>query len=213
MAINGATHGCRVRVLGKLHGQDCIQVLHFSTNTEVNDNPARDALILALLQAVLACIVDQLLPAVTSDYRLVGLEGSEVFPTLGDPIFQAADPNSVGALSPSSSSVLATLIQIRTGLGGKTHRGRNFWPPAGEANSANSIIDGPTMQQLTDFVNCIAGKFIGQAKTEPWSLGVYSRKLGPNTTTQWSDGFTEATAMVPSELIAVMGTRKVGRGS
>lgn len=213
MAIQGQTHGCRVRILGKLHGQDCVQVLHFSTNVEVNDSPARDALILALLQAILACITEQLLPGVTSDYTLTGLEGSEVFPTKGDPIFLAAPANSVGARSPVSSSVLATLIQIRTGLGGKSHRGRNFWPPAGEGESTNSLLDPSIIQDLTDFVNCIAGKFIGQAKTENWVLGVYSRKLGPQTTTQWSDGFTEATQLVPSNVIAVMGSRKVGRGS
>jgi len=213
MPVNGATHGCRVRILGKLHGQDCIQVLHFSTTTEVNDNPARDALILALLQAILACITEQLLDAVTSEYRLVGLEGTEVFPTLGDPIFLAAPNNSVGTRGPTSSSVLATLIQIKTGLGGKTHRGRNFWPPAGEADSNVSVLSGDVLTALTEFVNCIAGKFIGQAKTEPWSLGVYSRKLGTPTTTQWSNGFTEASSMIVSETIAVMGTRKVGRGS
>lgn len=213
MPINGATHGCRVRILGKLHGQDCIQVWHFSTSTEVNDNPARDALILALLQAILACITEQLLDAVTSEYRLVGLEGTEVFPTLGDPVFLAAPANTVGTRGPTSSSVLSTLIQIRTGLGGKSHRGRNFWPPPGEADSNVSLIDGAVLTQLADFIACIAGKFIGQAKTEPWSLGVYSRKLGTPSNTQWSNGFTEATSLVASEVIAVMGTRKVGRGS
>jgi len=213
MAIDGQTHGCRVRILGKLHGQDCIQVLHFSTNAEANDNPARDALILALLQAILACITEQLMDAVTSEYTLTGLEGSEVFPTIGDPIFLAAPANTVGTRGPTSSSVLATLIQIRTGLGGKSHRGRNFWPPAGEADSNVSLLSADVMTALTEFVNCIAGKFIGQAKTELWTLGVYSRKLGPQTTTQWSTGFTAATSMTPSDVIAVMGTRKVGRGS
>lgn len=213
MPLPGITHGARVRVLGKLHGQDCIQVLHFATNAEVNDNPARDALILALLQAILACITEQLLDAVTSEYRLVGLEGSEVYPTHGDPIFLAAPANTVGTRGPTSSSVLATLIQIRTGLGGKTHRGRNFWPPAGEADSNISLLSGDVMTALQDFVNCIAGKLIGDAATEDWRLGIYSRKNGPNPTTQFPQGFTEATSMVPSEVIAVMGTRKVGRGS
>jgi hypothetical protein len=213
MPVTNSTHGCRVRILGKLHGQDCIQVLHFNTVTEVNDNPARDALILVLLQAVLACITEQLLDAVTSEYRLVGLEGTEVLPTIGDPIFLAAPANTIGTRGPTSSSVLATLIQIRTGLGGKTHRGRNFWPPAGEADSNVSILSGDVMTALTEFINCIAGKFIGPAKTEPWSIGVYSRKLGSPTNTQWPQGFTDATSMVASEVIAVMGTRKLNRGS
>lgn len=213
MALPNYTHGAKVRILGKLHGQDCIQVLHFGTNAEVNDNPARDALILALLQSILACITEQLLDAVTSEWRLVGLEGMEIFPTHGDPIFLAAPANTVGTRGPTSSSVLATLIQIRTGLGGKTHRGRNFWPPAGEADSNVSVLAGDVMTALQEFVNCIAGKLIGDTATEPWRLGVYSKKNGPNPNTQFPAGFTEATAMIPSEVIAVMGTRKVGRGS
>lgn len=213
MAVNGATHGVRVRILGKLHGQDCIQVLHFSTTTEVNDNPARDVLILQLLTAVLACITEQLLDAITNEYRLVGLEGTEVFPTKGDPIFLAAPADTIGTRGPTSSSVLTTLIEVRTGFGGRSNRGRNFWPPAGEADSNVSILSGEVMTALTEFVACIAGKFIGQAGTSPWRLGVYSRKLGPNPGTGWSNAFTEATALVPSEVIAVMGSRKVGRGS
>lgn len=213
MALPGYTHGVRVRVLGKLHGQDCIQVLHFGTNTEVNDNPARDVLILQLLTAILACITEQLLDAVTSEYTLVGLEGTEVFPTLGDPIFHAAPPNTVGTRGPTSASFIATLIQVRTGFGGRTHRGRNFWPPAGEADTNVSLLSGDVMTQLAAFVTCIAGKFIGDTATEPWRLGVYSKKNGPNPATQWSNGFKEASQMVPTNLVAEMGTRKVGRGS
>lgn len=213
MAVNGATHGVRVRLMGKLHGQDCINVWHFSTTTEVNDNPARDALILQLLTAVLACITEQLLDCVTSEYTLIGLEGTEVFPTNGDPIFLGAPANTVGTRGPTSSSVLATLVEIRTGQGGRSHRGRMFLPPAGEADSNVSLLDASIITSLTEFVACIAGKFIGQSATEPWRIGVYSRKLGTPANTQWSNGFTEASQLLPKNTIAVMGSRKVGRGS
>lgn len=213
MPIDGQTHGVRVRIMGRLHQQDCIQVLYFSTNAEVNDNPARDALILQLLTAVLACITEQLLDAVTSEYTILGLEGTEVFPTNGDPIFLAAPADSVGTRGPTSSSVLASLIEIRTGLGGKSHRGRNFWPPAGEADSNVSVLSGDVLTQLQAFIDCLAGKFIGAGASEMWRLGVYSRKLGPNPNTQWSNAFTAATQMLKKDVIAVMGTRKVGRGS
>lgn len=205
--------GVRVRIIGKLHGQDCINVYHFATNTVVNDAPSTDALILALLTAFLLCITDQLLAAVTSDYKLTGVEGTAIFPTKGDPIFLAADPGAQGALSPTSTSFIATLVQIRTGIGGRTHRGRNFLPPAGEANTANSVLDADTKQQLIAFVNCVIGKFMGQNPSTDWRLGVWSRKGTTKTDTKFNENFTQGTSMIVNEVSAVMGTRKVGRGS
>lgn len=205
--------GVRVRVLGKMQGQDCIQVIHFGTNTVVNDAPSRDALVLALLTAILACITEHLLAASSSDYKLNGVEGTLIYPSPGDPLFLAAPANTVGARGPASCSFITALIQVRTGLGGRTHRGRNFWAPPGEADTTNSTFSSSVMDELTAFVACVAGKFIGASATEQWRLGVLSRKLMNNDPSNFNQGFAEATGMVPSDLAAIMGTRKVGRGS
>lgn len=205
--------GCRVRLLGKIHGQDTVNVIHFATNTVINDPAQRDALILALLVAVLDCVGQQLLPAVTADWTCTGAEGISIYPVLGDPIFQAADPGTVGTLSPSSTSFIASLVEIRTGLGGRTHRGRFFLPPAGEAGTNNSLLIQSVMDELVAFVTCLAGKFIGVGATEPWRIGVLSRKLLAGNANNFNQAFTEATSLIPQDKAAIMGTRKVGRGS
>ena len=207
------TGGARVRLLGKLHGQDTVNVLHFATNTVINDSTQRDALILQLLTAMLACVTDQLLAAVSSDWKCTGLEGSAVFPALGDPVFLTAPSNALGQRGPCSTSFIASLVHVRTGLGGKTHRGKIFLPPPGEADTNVSIFNSEVMDQLAAFINCIAGKFIGASATEPWRVGVLSRKLLANQVGNFNEAFTEATSLTANEVAAIMGSRKVGRGT
>lgn len=207
------TQGARVRILGKLHGQDTVNVLHFATNTQINDNVERDLLILQLLTQVLACVTDQLLAGVTADWTMTGLEGTAIAPVLGDPQFSAAPANTVGTLGPTSASFIATLVTIRTGLGGKTHKGRFFLPPAGEANTNVSILDAGIVDQINNFLVCLAGKFIGAGASTPWRIGVLSRKTFVNTPGNFDAAFTEATSLTVSPVAAIMGSRKVGRGS
>lgn len=205
--------GVRLRIIGKLQGEDCINVMHFGTNTAVSDAGATDALILALLTAMLACVTEQLLPAVTSDYVLTGLEGIPIHPTKGDPHFLPAGTDNQGTASPVSASFLATLVQIRTGLGGKTHRGRIFLPPAGETEMANSTYSSPQMAALQAFITCVIGKFAKDVGTEDWRLGVLSRKGATNANPAFDTHFTEATSLIASNEVAKMSSRKKGHGN
>jgi hypothetical protein len=204
--------GAKLRIIGKLHGQDCINVLHFGTNTEILDPTQLAELLTQLATAMLACVVDSLLPAVTSNYTILRVEASQLHPVKGDVIEVAAAPGSVGALSPVSASFIATLVNVKTGFGGRSKRGKMFLPPVGEAEATDSLINAGNMDEIIAFLTCVAGKFIGAGATEFWRLGVYSKKLaGPAK--DFNLGFTEALNLVPSNVLAKMGSRKVGRGS
>lgn len=204
--------GAKLRIIGKLHGQDCINVLHFGTNTVINDPTQLAQLLTALATAMLACVVDSLLPAVTSNYTVTRIEAAQIHPAQGDVIEVAAAPGSVGTLSPVSASFLATLVNIKTGFGGRSKRGKMFLPPVGETEATDSLINAGNMDEIVAFLTCVAGKFIGAGATEDWRLGVYSKKLaGPGK--DFNAGFTEALTLVPSNVIAKMGSRKVGKGS
>jgi len=207
------TAGARVRILGTLHGQQTVNVLHFATNTQINDPPAADALILQLLVALLACCTEQLLAAVTQDWTLTGLDGVRIAPAVQDPVVQAAPGGSVGTAGVCSVSFAASLIQVRTGGGGRSGRGRIFLPPAGEAETTNSTLSAPIITQLQEFIDCVAGKFIGVGATEDWRLGVLSRKTFANAPGNFDAAFREAQSLVPVQNVAVMRSRKVGHGS
>lgn len=204
--------GIRVRIVGRLHGQITNNVLHFGTHEVVSDSTALNALLLQLATAVAACIIDTMLPHVTQDWSLVQVESQEIAPELSDPVVFVPEAPAVGAAGACSSSMLATLVNVHTGGGGKSGRGKIFLPPAGEAQTTASFIDPGTMTQVAAFLACIGGKFIGAGATEPFAYGVLSQKNFSNNPANFNTAFREATQLIPSNLVAKMGSRKVGRG-
>jgi hypothetical protein len=161
---------------------------------------------------MLACAFDNLRLAVTSDWTLTAIEASQIHPVKGDAIVVPPENATSGILSAASHSFASSLVQVRTGLGGRRKRGKIFLPPVGEVETAQSLITINAMDAITDFLNCVAGKFIGAGATEAWRLGVLS------TTTLKEGGtfdtaFTEALTLVPVNVVAKMGSRKVGSGS
>lgn len=202
-----------VRVVGTLHGSECVNVWHMGSDQQFVDFEQWEGALLALAAAMLACVVEELLPAVTSDYRVVRVEAKMLSPTVTDYFVATASPENVGALGPTSVSFASTLVNLRSGRDGRRGRGRKFLPPPGEANMTNSLLDEPTLVQIADFLACVATKFIGGGATEPWRVGVLSRTdlggLGGN----FQSAFRPLVSMNPVAATAVLRSRKVGVGS
>jgi len=207
--------GARVRILGRIQGQDYVNVLHFATNTQINDPQQLATLLVQLATAILACLHDNLLNAVTQDFTLTGVEAQSIFPQPSDPIFVAEAAPGVGQQSPASTSFEASQINIRTGVGGRKGRGRNFWPPVGENQTNDSTIGALAVESFQDMITCIVGKFVGAGATEVWRLGVLSRKdMGtPPVAGNFNAAFREAISMDLVTNVALMGSRKKGRGN
>lgn len=205
--------GAQGRIIGEIHGQQTVNVMNFATNDQIADEGNLDTILLALAAAILDCALTTLLPATTVDWKLVRCDAKRIYPTPSDPIIATAPANSVGALSASSASFIASLISVRTGGGGRRGRGRIFLPPAGEGQIAQSAIDGPTLVLLTAFAACMAGKFLGNAPTTPWRLGVYSRKNDAAAAGTFDNSFRVATSLNPVADVAVMRSRRKGHGA
>lgn len=209
--------GAQLRIHGKIHGQTTINVLHFATNTAEIDVQPPSPLLVALLAAVVDCVIQALLPAVTQDWTFEFCDARFVYHTgpglmQTDPLIQTAPANSVGTLGPTSVSFSSSLINLRTGVAGKRGRGKIFLPPPGESNVTNSAIDASTQTALTAFLTCMAGKFLGTGATEQWRWGVFSRKNGGNNFATWDAGFYMITTLSPVTNLAVIGRRKIGHG-
>lgn len=201
-----------VRVVGKLHSQDCINVWHVGSAEVFVDFDQWEAALLALAAAMLQCAVEELLPGVTSDYRLVSAQAKMLYPTVTDYFIATASPDDVGALGPTSVSFSSTLVNLRSGRDGRRGRGKKFLPPPGEANMTSSLVDTPTLTQIADFLECLVGKFIGGGATTPWRLGVLSRKTLTGVGGSYPNAFKELVSMNPVALAAKMGSRKVDVG-
>lgn len=209
-----AAHGIG-RIHGELHGQETVNVLHFATNTVVSDVPPPHPLLLQLAQALLDCAIQTLLPAVTQDWRLVKTSATFAHATTGDfsdTIEATAPANSIGELSSTSVSFSSSLIDLKTGHGGRRGRGRIFLPPAGEAEISASELDPATLLLLTQFGLCLAGKFLGASPTTDWRLGIYSRTDAGGLAGNFDNSFRLVAQMSPRGTVAVIGRRKKGRG-
>lgn len=204
----------RARVVGEIHGSQTNNVLHFATNTQGWDDPAfLQNQLLLLMQALRDCVRDTLLPAVTSDWRMVRVEGNLIKPTVSDPVVVTGDLDDVGELSPVSTSFQCALVNIRARVGGRRGRGRMFLPPPGEAQIANSDIDGPTLALIALYLACVAAKFMGDGATTIWRLGVLSRTDAGANLANFDVGFREALSLNPVTTVSVLRSRKKGVGS
>lgn len=206
------TRGVRLRLVGEMHGSQVINVMHFATNAEVFDGIGQDPLLDELLEAVLACLIETLLPAVTQDYSLKFIDVRPIRTSFGDPTELAAPGGSVGSLGVASTSFAASLIQVKTGGGGRSGRGRHYLPPAGEAQTAQSELDGPTVVLITQFLLCMAGKFIGNDASTAWRMGVLSQKAFANNPANFDAAFREAHSLSAVSTVACMRSRKKGHG-
>jgi len=204
--------GAVARIVGRLHGQDCINVFHFGTNAQGFDVQNPDALLLELAQALLDCALTTLLPAVTQDYTLVQCDAALIHPVKGDPVLATANAGAVGELGPTEVSFAASLMNIRTGGGGRRGRGKKFLPPPGEANITASSLDPATGALLVQFGLCLAGKFLENATTS-WRLGVYSRTNDNAVNGTFDNSFRVATSFNFSTSMAVMRSRRVHFGA
>ena len=204
--------GAQIRIVGELHGQETVNVFHLATNTVVNDGPDLDALLLQAIEATAQCVVEVLLPAVTSDWKFVQCDGRIIHPAFGDPLVSSGVPENVGELGPTSVSFAASLLRIRTGGGGRRGRGRMYLPPAGEAQIASSVIDGPTLVLLAAFAACLATKFTQGGGGTPWRLGVLSRKNMTAVGGTFDNSFREAQQISAVAEVKRMSSRQRGNG-
>lgn len=209
--------GAQARIAGTLHGQQTMNVLHFATNTVVDDATPPSPLLVSLVTAIVECVIETLLPAVTIDWRFDFVDAKFIHVGGGsagftDPVIQTAPAGSVGQLGVTSVSFASTLVNIRTGLGGRSGRGKMFLPPAGEAQITQSQIDQPTQDLILQFLTCLGGKFMGASHSTDWFLGVASRKLAGSNFANFDAGFFLASQLSVNTNVSVLSRRKSGHG-
>jgi hypothetical protein len=206
--------GIRARIVGKISGQDCIQVLHFGVNVPwVVDTVTVNNRLKELANAIHDCIVSTLLPASANNYTYNFTECKAIFPNESDFVPNDNIAPDVGAQGEQGVLVGSQLVEVLTGGGGRRGRGRNFWPPAAEVNALAGQWNPAALVLIAAFCACMAGKFMEPNPTTDFRFGVYSRTTDDELLNDFSSSFREAIALRPSSIIATMGTRKLNRGS
>lgn len=195
-------------VVSKLHDQECNNVLHFGTSD-------LEAILLQLGIAVVTCLVSTFRPMTSDEWVLDKIVLRELYPDLSDPVEYIHNVTVQGTGLPTSPSFCANLMRVRTGKGGRSNRGRVFWPGVIENDVTKSRLTDGGMDKFVAFCNCLRDAFIKQGElAEPtWNFGVLSRTRAKLVGQTLSSAFTPATVLVPVREVARMGSRKVGVGS
>lgn len=198
----------KVVVKGRIHGQETNNVWHFgATGVE----PAY----LQLILDVIDCIFTTLYPATSEDWTLEMVTAQQLWPQKLDPIEHVpVQPANPSRGLPAQASFVAYLVRIRTGLGGRTNRGRMYLAGAVENDVNLSRLSDGAMTKLAAFVACMVGKFIStEGAGKAFEIGILSRKelSAVGATEQLS--FTEARQLIPVREVKSMNSRKIGHGN
>lgn len=173
-SIDGVDYQVRLKWL--LHGQECLNVLNF-TSRGVQD------LVDDLLLPVLACVTDNLIPVLTSDCTLVGADVKSITGSVLQEAEVSLTADNIGAdTADGIPSTNAAVVALHTSHPGRTGRGRMFLPGISEFHQENSRIDATFIAAAVAFLACMAAAYIN---TDPlatpffhWS--VRSRKDNTN---------------------------------
>jgi hypothetical protein len=201
--------GARVVIKGRIHGQQTNNVLNFATNTVVNDGPNFEALLLQLAQAVLDCVMNNLLDAISQDWTFEGVTAQAFYPDHSDPVVATPPPGTTGIGPTTNVSFAASLVNCRTGGGGRRGQGKMFLPPAGDAAMTDSKLDAPTVQFIVEFLLCVAAKFLGANPTTDWRYVIYSRTNDNQVLGTFDNSTREVSQMTPNAIVAKLGSRKL----
>lgn len=197
MSIDGETY--QVRLKWRLHGQQCLNVLFFTSRGSQNIEQN-------LLQVLITCVTDNLMPILSSEVALESVDFKNVTGSVAQegevPGPQPAVGEIVGNSLPSTN---AAVIKINSIHPGRTGKGRMFLPGIPESEQANSLVDATFLAAAAAFLVCmIAGFYDADPLATPkfhWMLR--SKKDAT---------FYQITGGTPKALIGTLRSRKVGRG-
>jgi len=212
--LAGYSGMARLVIVGEQHGQETNNVLWFGLFGQVNA-PNYNALLTALAAAMLQCIVTTLLPFASAEWIPVKIKAKMFDPVNTDEV-EVAFAGQVGAVAGDAlPTYVAAVCSIRTGLGGRSKRGRFYVPGVPESGQALSKLTAPQLALLIAYVTCVITTFIQNVSAGEWRLGVFSRRLGYTQATKVYDmsaGWVPATDVLARQNLGSANSRKLHRG-
>jgi hypothetical protein len=186
----------QVRIKYTLEGQQCFNVLSFLSHGSLD-------LVDDLLTPILSCITTHLLPVLSGDLAVNGLDVKNIDGATAVETELAAVA-AEGALSTGAlPSASAAVIALRTTHPGRTGKGRLFLPGIDEESADGSTLDATFIAAAVAFLACMLTAF--KAGDPPaanqfyWM--VHSRK---------DNAFYPVDSAVPRTTLSYLRSRKFG---
>lgn len=195
MSIDGESYQVRIKWL--LHGQECLNVLNFV-------NRGSQDLITNLVQPILDCIVDNLLPVLSSDCTLTGADVKVITGSVAQEETVTLDTGNVGAESVDSlPSTNTAVIRLKTSHAGRSGKGRMALPGIPEDKQQSSTLDPAFITAAVAFIACMVAAYVNSdpLATPFFHWAVRSRK---------DNAFYPITSASVNTVVGTMRSRKVG---
>ena len=203
--------GYQVKIIGSQEGQQTVNVLHFTCVGATADVE------LHLIQVLLSCFVDNVLPVLSSAWRLEKVLWKRVSPTLGPEIESIPTGTTTGGGSPDAlPTYCSAVMSLRSIRPGKSGRGRFYLAGIPEDATDGSSFDpeGAFFAALIAFALCLVTNFVhpDPIGSDEFDLTVYSRTVGGAAYPFGATGFSSVTGVFPQRELGTTRSRKLGRG-
>jgi hypothetical protein len=152
MSIDGVSYQVRIKWL--LHGQQCFNVLNFTS-------AGSQDLINDLLLPILDCIDQHLLPILSNEVTILGADCKNVTGNVAQEVSASPQGDLQGThVNDSLPSTNAAVINLKTTHPGRTGRGRMKLLGITEDHQVGSKLDLVFITAAVAFLACMAAKFI-----------------------------------------------------
>lgn len=196
----------RVTIRGRIHNQKTINILHFKTVAAGGDE-----ILAALLTAVIICIVQELMPKMSSEMQFEGATATKLTGTF-DEITDASQSVNGTVITDALPSLCAGVIRFHTAQQGRRGRGRMFIAGAPEQDHADSSWEAPDTT-FGEFLNCLLDKFKLNGGTDThWKLCVFSRKTWQENNNNFPLAMFPVVGGSVNGFVCTMRSRKPGHG-
>lgn len=157
-----------VNLIHRWDGQQVENLLYFFSTVEPGQQDLKD-----LADGVKEYWQTNMLPLMSNQVAFLLAEVQKCEPVPAETASASADlPNTGGDTNPSMPNSTSITITFRTGLSGRSYRGRNFWLGLTEPNVVNSYVE-PTL--VASVVGAYNGMVGNDAVVTGWHWGVYSQ--------------------------------------
>lgn len=200
----------------ELHGQLLQNGYWFRRNPALAGFDETSFIMVSILQSFRDNVLPKIRLFANNQLKFQGIVVSRVSPRDGPIVEQLLETSNGAQPNDSLPSYCAGLLSLRTGLGGRSRRGRSYYGGVGEDDSSDSKLDADSLGRLQDVGNQLLASF-GPTSGAVAFYGVWSwLKAGTDAGgSEWNTdlAFTPITQCVARLFVATNRHRKVGHGT
>lgn len=142
-----------------------------------------------------------------------GLVVSTLIPHDG-PMAERPIINQTGAQGDESlPSYCAAILSLRTGLGGKTNRGRLYFAGVSEIDSDSGLLIPAAFTSLSDIGNQLASIYGASGSEGHYQHVIFSKKLGYSGGVYSTAGIRPIVQYIPRKTLGTQRHRMIGHGT